>query len=83
MTKLYKLLATNIDYCVEEEDVIDLVDSDDEIEIENKINEIKSSLPQALEIECECESDELDDEIADAISNKTGWLINSFDYEIK
>lgn len=82
----FKVRVKGIDYDVEEQDVIDEFDAfndpTDE-EIEAKINEIKSKLPQVIEVEVECDPDELEDYIADAISDETGWLINSFDqYEI-
>ena len=79
----YKVKVTSVDYCVEDEDVIDYVeDCDDEEEIEAKIEEIKSSLPQTLELDIEGDREDLDDLVCDAISNETGWLINSFDYKI-
>ncbi len=82
----FKVRVKGIDYDVEEQDVIDefdvFEDPTDE-EIEAKINEIKSKLPQVIEVDVECDPDELEDYIADAISDETGWLINSFDqYEI-
>ena len=56
---------------------------DDEDDWE-KIKEIKSSLPQelVLVITCDCAPEYVEDEIADAISEETGWLINSFTYDI-
>jgi hypothetical protein len=82
MTK-YQIKVTSVDYCVEDEDVIDYVSEDptDE-EIENKIAEIKATLPQELELEIECEEEDLDDIIADTISEETGWLNNSFTYDV-
>ena len=64
----------DIDYYVTEEDV------DDESEIE----EIKASLPQDLyfTIDVDFEDEyELEERIVDAISDETGWLVETFDYE--
>ena len=82
MLKEYKVKVNSVDYCVTEEDAIDYV-SDDE-DIADKIKEIKSGLPQelALVITCDCAPEYVEDEIADTISEKTGWLINSFTYDI-
>jgi len=65
----------DIDYYVTEEDV------DNESEIE----EIKAKLPQDLYFSFEeyFEDDsELEERIADAISDETGWLVETFDYEL-
>ena len=82
MLKEYKVKVNSVDYYVTEEDVIDYV-SDDE-DIADKIKEIKSSLPQelVLVVTCNCAPESVEDEIADAISEETGWLINSFTYDI-
>ena len=82
MLKEYKVKVNSVDYYVTEEDIIDYV-SDDE-NIADKIKEIKSDLPQelVLVITCDCEPEYVGDEIADAISEETGWLINSFTYDI-
>ena len=78
MLKEYKVKVNSVDYCVTEEDV-----SDDE-DIADKIKEIKSGLPQelVLVITCDCAPEYVEDEIVDAISEETGWLINSFTYDI-
>jgi len=82
-TTLFKVKTTEIDYCVEDEDVIDYVDDpDDDEEIENKIDEIKNGLPQELELEIECDPEDLEDMVCDAISEETGWLVNSFSFDI-
>jgi hypothetical protein len=82
MTK-YQIKVTSVDYCVEDEDVIDYVSEDptDE-EIDNKIAEIKATLPQELDLEIECEPEDLEDILADTISEETGWLNNSFTYDV-
>ena len=82
---LYKIKVTSVDYCVEEED-LDLQDYGEDAEdpdiIAHEIAKVKSLLPQTLELEIECEPEDLDDQIADAISEETGWLNNSFTYDI-
>ena len=82
MLKEYKVKVNSVDYCVTEEDVIDYV-SDDE-DIADKIKEIKSGLPQELVVvvTSNCAPEYVEYAIADAISEKTGWLINSFTYDI-
>ena len=82
MLKEYKVKVNSVDYYVAEEDAIDYV-SDDE-DIADKIKEIKSGLPQelVLVITCDCAPEYVEDEIAEAISEETGWLINSFTYDI-
>ena len=79
----YKIKVTSVDYCVEDEDVIDYVDDpDDDEEIENKIDEIKNSLPQELDLEVTCSKKNLDDEVCEAISEETGWLVDYFTYDV-
>lgn len=80
MVKYYKVAVSNIDYCVEEQDLENSYYTQEEIA--KAIQNIKQTLPQQLEVECECELDELGDDVADAISDQTGWLVNSFHYEI-
>ena len=80
MLKEYKVKVNSVDYCVAEEDVIDYV-SDDE-DIDDKIKEIKSELPQVMYLTITCEPEDLEDEIAEAISAETGWLNNSFTYHV-
>jgi len=91
MVYLYRIKTTSIDYCVEEEDVCSEFDNDPEIEedseeyydaIHDKIAEIKRELPQALELEIECEPEDLDYEVCEAVSEETGWLVNGLSYEI-
>lgn len=91
MYKYYRVLVTSVDYCVEDEDVWWQFDNDQGLEedseeyynaIQDEIARIKSELPQSMELEVECEPDYLDDMVADAISDETGWLVNSFTYDI-
>lgn len=88
----FKVRTTDIDYRVTYEDLnFDPWDScfntDDDMEeaerkADEEIAEIKDSLPQELVLEIECDPEDLDDMVCDAISEETGWLVNSFDYEI-
>lgn len=88
----YKVKTTSVDYCVEEEDICETfeeqhpeveVDSDEYWEaIDAEVARLKNSLPQTLELEIECDPEDLDDMVCDAISEETGWLINSFTYDI-
>ena len=82
---VYTVKVTSVDYCVEEEDVeMNGIDIDGMLyeDIEKEIDKIKDSLPQELELEVECDREDLDDMVCDAITEETGWLINSFDYKI-
>lgn len=88
---VFKVKTTHIDYCVEEQDVCWQFDNDTELEedseeyydaINAEVNRIKENLPQEIELEIECDKDDLDDMVCDAISEQTGWLINGFDYQI-
>ena len=82
MLKEYRVKVNSVDYYVAEEDVIDYV-SDNE-NVADKIKEIKSDLPQelVLVVTCDCAPEYVEDEIAEAISEETGWLTNSFTYDI-
>ena len=91
---IFKIRTDWIDYCVEEEDVCEEICEDVTIEedseefydaIHAKIEEIKDSLPQNLELEVECDEEEidyLDELVCDEITETTGWLINGFDYKV-
>lgn len=80
-----RIRAYNIDYCIEDEDVADLVE--DEENIGEKIKELKDELPQEIYIENDFEDfdeddfESIEDFIADEISDETGWLVNDFHYE--
>lgn len=88
----FKVKCYDIDYCIEEEDVCDEIADDASIEedseeyyeaIHNKIKEIEDRLPKEVILDIDCEEDELDDDlIADELSDETGWLTNSFEYDI-
>lgn len=87
----FRVKTTSIDYAIEEEDIMDEVILDPAIEedsdeyyaaLHRKVEEIKSSLPQELSLEVYCTPELLDEYVADAISQETGWLINDCSYEI-
>lgn len=92
MVKEYKIKVTSVDYNITYEDInFDPFDSvfnsaDDMDEVERRADEeiakIKLELPQELHLIITCEPEDLEDEIADAISEETGWLNNSFTYDI-
>ena len=79
--KEYEIKVTSVDYCVSWEDVDDGGEHSDEW-YERKTHKVKSKLPQELELEICCEPENLEDQIADAISEETGWLNNSFTYDV-
>ena len=79
----------NIDYCIEPEDLE--INEDDYAlrsdylrDCENVIDGILEDLPDELFLELDFWEEECfdtEEELADAISDITGWLVNSFDYE--
>ena len=77
----------NIDYCIEPEDLeINEADyalrSDYLRDCENVIDGIIEDLPDEIFFEVDdYEPCDLEEELADAISDRTGWLVNGFDYE--
>lgn len=80
--KRYYVLTTEIDYYVGYEDVDDGKYEYSDDELNRRIALVKSTLPQQLELEITCEPEDLDDQVADAISNETNWLINCCNYKI-
>jgi hypothetical protein len=78
----FTIKVTGVDYYVSEEDFWDI---DDPEEVDAMIRKTKNELPQHLTLEIECIDDKgaLEDMIADAISEETGWLNNSFEYHIE
>lgn len=93
----FKVRTTDIDYYVSNDDVYEDVCNDASIEedsdefydaIEKARTELENKLdfdPEMQNLEFEfydCEKEDLDDLVCDAISSETGWLINGFKYEI-
>lgn len=80
--------VTNIVYCVEDEDVD--IDPDDYettedylAAIDEVIGEAMNELPKEMTIKLSANSaGSLEDDIADAISDETGWLVEGFAYEV-
>lgn len=75
----------DIDWCVEDEDVIEDMDGDpdDEEAVHAEVERVKSSLPTELDITVKCWPDaDLDEIISDAISDQVGWLNNGFNYDV-
>lgn len=90
----YKIRVKGIDYCIAYSDLADQVEErfpemdpgSEEFDnlVHSEIEKVKNALPQSVDIEINGVSpDDLEDYIVDAISDETGWCINSFDsYEI-
>ena len=78
----FTIKVTGVDYYISEEDFWDI---DDPEEVDAAIRKTRNELPQHLTLEIECIDDKgaLEDMIADAISEETGWLNNSFEYRIE
>lgn len=81
----YKILVTAIDYEIDAEDLgFSLQDyQEDYNKVEQEVEKFKSTLPQTLEVKLECEEQDLEDYILNAISDETGYLVNSFTYKIE
>ena len=83
--KRYKVKTTEIDHYVGLEDVESIygeIDNFSDEDIEKLRTEVKSKLPQVLELEIECEPEDLGDMVCDAVSEETGWLNNLVRFEI-
>ena len=78
----FTIKVTGVDYYISEEDFWDI---DDPEEVDAAIRKTRNELPQRLTLEIECIDDKgaLEDMIADAISEETGWLANGFEYRIE
>ena len=85
----FKVKVDSVDYCIEYGDIASQYKNENNLEegsdeyddaIYKEIERVKASLPQTLELEVECELEDLDDVVADAISNETNWLINGCTY---
>jgi len=81
-----KIKAYDIDWCVEEEDLMDEISPEDfpneELyykEVMKRSAEIKNELPDEVVVEVDDEDEEL---IANAISDKVGWLMYSYEYKV-
>ena len=81
----YKVLVTAIDYEIDAEDLgFSLQDYWENYDkVKEEIEKFKSTLSQTLEVELECEGQDLEDCILNAVSDKTGYLVKSFTYKIE
>lgn len=72
-----KFQVKDIDWCIEREDVEENLESLSPYvntpDIDEYINNLKSTLPAEVEVEVDDEED-----IADYLSDRYGWLVNSF-----
>jgi len=74
--------AYNISYDVTEYDV-DVTDEDTDEDVERKINDVLSTLPDKVTVEVDVsDDDDLEEAIADEITNKTDWLVKDFKFRI-
>ena len=77
--KNYIIKASGIEYDVTEEDC----------DGESTVEEIKNTLPKEIELEIvfgdneEIDDDALGDAIVDKITDKTGWLVDCYNYTIE
>lgn len=79
---IYHIQVPRVWYSVEPEDV-DYLGTDDEEEVAKEIERIKGSLPQFFSFTIETDDeDELEQMIADKITEETGWFVESFEYKI-
>ena len=65
----------NINYSVNEEDLASNSNF-------KSIDDLHNSLPKEVTIDDEIKS-EIDDEIVNAISDQTGWLVESFNWKVE
>lgn len=86
---VFKVKCHDIDYCVGWEDVENNFDvpedlNDEQLDdwFEEKIDQIKSTLPEEVTLTVEATEEDLEDVVVDALSEETGWLINSYEYDI-
>ena len=70
--EVFNVRVYNIDYDIKEEDV----------EEGFTVESVRALLPNELELEVECVEDDLSEVLTDAITDETGWLVNSFDFDI-
>lgn len=77
ITKKFKI--TNIDWDIDKDELIDIIEESEET---NPL--ITIQLPTTMEIEITFDKDEeldIDDIISNELSNKIGWAVNSFNFE--
>lgn len=82
-----KIHVKSIDYAIEDEDIVDLVDGDNEAAFEAKRQEILAGLPKQLDfvlnvIPGDIDDESLGDDVANEISERTAWLIYDCDFDV-
>ena len=77
----YRVRVFDINYYVSVEDIDEEYEMSDE-EIKIRIKQIKSQIEQDFILEIETTEEDLEDDIAEAIAEETGWLVEDFSYEI-
>lgn len=87
MKRIKGFQVKNINWCVEEEDVMDeLGENPSTTEIEAATSEIKSQLPKSQFIDFQSDNlteiKEKADTLADILSDEHGYLVESFSFEI-
>ena len=74
----------NIDWCIEEEDVMDGFDYEPtQEEVQQAIDGIKADLPTDCIIDVDGDDfyDDRDEAVCEALSDQYGWLVNSFEID--
>ena len=86
-TEIKGVQCTDIDWCVEIEDVCDTESMTDK-EIDDAIEEIEANLPSRKYYALETPTNDLEavqsfvNSLADKLSDDYGWLINAFNYKL-
>ena len=85
-----KIFVTKIDYCIDYSDT--LINEEDYAlysdyakACDDEINKIEDELPAELTFDVSkstYENEDMDELLADKISEVTGWLVNGFHYEV-
>lgn len=84
----YTVKCSNIKYDISPSDIMDLEEYQtltDE-ELDQRIDEVIQTLPTELTVEVygnPRDEDSFEYEVSDALSDKTGWCILNFDYEVE
>ena len=79
MKQKYNISIVSIDYYITQDDL-----GNEYSDESNKkaIADIMNGLPQEMNLQIECEPDSLYDDVVEKISEITGQLVNSVEYEI-
>lgn len=79
----YIISTVSIDYHIDDGDLDFSNCSElDKERLAQKVLELRSQLPQKVDLEFECDEDQLDNTIASKISERTDWLVNNIKYNI-